>query len=271
MTRFARLVAVACCCATVACGKVDPDATSPDWEEQFNRANKASAAGQHDQAIAIGEAYLEKHPGSIDGHLMVADALAAAGQAASDANRVARFEQAATHYRQVVETTADSLTRLNALRQLVELHGVRGLKKLDEAERLARRMATESSGNVTRYENLVYVQTDAQRFDAAVVTLGEARKDAGTDVDGVIAYGFLVYNRVGAFPAFPAEPARRLVADAVTLTNTALATDGSNLKLLRNKGLLLQAHAGREPDATRRSALAEEAKRAFEEHDRLEK
>jgi hypothetical protein len=58
-----------------------------------------------------------------------------------------------------------------------------GLKKFDEAERLARQMADESPGSPYRYDNLALVQTEARRFDAALATLAEARKAVvGTDV-----------------------------------------------------------------------------------------
>lgn len=268
MKTIPRLLAVACCCAQVACGTVDPDARTSDWEEQSARVSKASAAGQHDEAMALAEAYLEKHPGNVEGLLMAAESAVAASQDARTTNPTARLEQAATLYRQVIETTRNSWNRRLAMSRSVGVYGPLGLKKFDEAERLARQMADESPGSPNRYDNLVYVQTEAQRFDAALATLADARKAVGTDVEAVIAYGSMVYNRVGTSRGFPDDAARRLLTDALTLTNTALATDGSNVKLLRNKSNLLLAQANRAPDGGR--ALREESERVFAELDRLQ-
>jgi tetratricopeptide (TPR) repeat protein len=268
MKTIPRLLAVGCCSAVMACGTVDPDARPSDWEEQSARVSKATAAGQYDEAVAVAEAYLKKHPGNVNGLLMVAEAALAAGREEGAPNRTARLEQAATFYGQVIETTRDSANRKMAMGGSIFVYGASGLKKFDEAERLARQMADESPGSPYRYDNLALVQTEAGRFDAALATLAEARKAVvGTDVEAVNAYGSMVYNRVGTSRGFPDDVARRLLADAVTLTNTALATDGSNPKLLRSKSNLLLAQANRAPDGGQ--ALREESERLFNESYRM--
>lgn len=269
MATIPRLLAIACCSALVACGTVDPDARTPDWEEQSARVTKASAAGQHDEAMAIAEAYLKEHPDNVDGLMMAAESALAAGLDTRTAttSTAARLEQAGGFYRRVIETSRDPFDRKLALSRLIGVYGPEGLKRFDEAERLARQMADQSPGAPGRYDNLVYVQTEAKRFDAALATMATARTEVvATDVEAVIAYGSMVYNRVGTSRGFPDDVAGRLFVDALTLTNTALATDSSNVKLLRNKSNLLLAQANRAPDGGQ--ALREESERIFNDANR---
>ena len=81
-----RALLVVACAAAIACGP-DPDVRHPDWEDHFNRANRATADGQHDQAIAIGKASLKSHPGNADGRVDNANRTAPPANRATGATR----------------------------------------------------------------------------------------------------------------------------------------------------------------------------------------
>ena len=270
MARSSRALLVVACAAAIACGP-DPDVRHPDWEDHFNRANRATADGQHDQAIAIGEAYLKSHPGNADGHMMIADAAGAAGKAATGATRGPRFEQAASHYTSVLELSKNPIRRTLSLVESIEVYSVRGLNQPDNAERFARLLIAEDPADFKNYQALVNVLKEARKFDGVAATFQQARSAIGDDADTVATYGGLAHDVVAFTPDFPRDSGRRLLADAAALTAKALSAHGNGESLLRTKGMLLRAQAGLEPDAARQRALSEESQRTFAELDRLAK
>jgi tetratricopeptide (TPR) repeat protein len=271
MARFSRAILAVVVAGAVACGGADPDVRHPDWEEHFNRANQATADGNHDQAIAIGEAYLKSHPGNADGHMMIADAAAAAGKAATGATRAPRFEQAASHYASVVEMSKNPIRRTLSLVESIEVYSARGLNQPDNAERFARLLIAEDPADFKNYQALVNVLKEARKFDGVAATFQQARSAIGDDAETVSTYGGLAHDVVAFTPDFPRDSGRRLLADAAALTAKALSVHGNGESLLRTKGMLLRAQAGLEPDAARQRALSEESQRTFAELDRLNK
>src|SRR6185436_5513943 len=89
----------------LGCSRENPDLRTTDWEANYDRARQASGAGQHEQAMAIAEAFLNEHPDNVDAHLMVGDAYRDAARSASDARRRDWFAKAVSHYARALELT----------------------------------------------------------------------------------------------------------------------------------------------------------------------
>jgi tetratricopeptide (TPR) repeat protein len=271
MSRANRFVLAAVCVAAIACGPGDPDQRTTDWEDSFNRANQATAAGEHDRAIAVGEAFLKKHPDNVDGHLMIASAAVEAARAASDASRPARFEQASTHYARALELSKNPTWRLLALMGMIEVYGTHGLNKPDDVERFARMLVAEDPRDIKNHVALVNALKNARKFDELAATLARARSEMKADADAVTGYGGMVHDVVLFTPDFPRDSGRQLLADAVALGDEALGRYGRTEGLLRTKGMLLRGQAELEPDSARQQALMQESRRTFDELDRLGK
>lgn len=270
MARLPPFAFVLLCVVASACGR-DPNVRTADWEENFNRANKATAAGEHDRAIGIAEAFLKKHPDNVDGHLMLGLALLEAGKAASDATRPARLELAVKHYARALELTNNSIFRVVAIGGLVELHGVRGLNNRDEAIRYARMFITNTPSDITSYYAAITLLTEAKKYDEAVAVLAQAKGAIEATGDTVARYGVIVHDLVAFSTDFPRETGRTLLAETAALIEQSLSKYGRTEKLLRTKGMLLRAQAGVEPDSARQRVLGDESQRTFDELDRLKK
>lgn len=272
MSRYPRAV-LAVVCVIAGCGGSgsDPDSRMADWENHFNRVNQATSAGQHDQAIAIGESYLKGYADNVDGHLMIGAAARDAAHAASDARRSVHFERAATHYGRVLELSKHPNWRLLALAGLLDVNGPQGLNRPAAAERYARMLVAEDPQNIGNYSNLVRVLEEARKYDELAAVFDQARTAMATDADSVSTYGGMVHDLVVFSDGFPRDTGSSLLADAVTLGDQALATHGRTEKLLRTRGMLLRAQAGLEPDRARQRALSEASQAAFDELDRLVK
>jgi tetratricopeptide (TPR) repeat protein len=270
MSRPAPFVCVLLCVVATACGG-DPNIRTADWEENFNGANKATAAGEHDRAIAIADAFLKKHPDNVDGHLMLGSALLEAGKAASDATRPARLELAAKHYARALELTNNSIFRVVAIGSLVELYSVRGLNNRDEAIRYARMFITNTPSDITSYYAAITLLTEAKKYDEVVAVLAQAKGAIEPQADAWARYGGIVHDLVALSPDFPRETGRTLLAETAALIEQSLSKYGRTENLLRTKGMVLRAQAGVEPDRARQRALGHESQPTFDELDRLEK
>ena len=257
--------------AAIACSAADPDVRFPEWQDAFDSANRATAAGQHDAAITIAKTYLQEHPDNVDGHVMVANASAAAAEALSDQRRSELYQQAATHYSRVLELSRNPNFRVLAITGIVEAYSSRGANKPEERERYARMLVDEAPTNFANYRTLVHVLTENKKYDEVTTVLEQSRQAMAKDADGVGQYGATVQQLAVFTPGFPQDSARKLVASALEMTEQALGTHGRTERLLMNKGVLLRAQADLETDETRKTVLYEEMQRTFDELDRLQK
>jgi tetratricopeptide (TPR) repeat protein len=270
MSKLAPFALLLCCILTSACTE-DPNVRTPDWEENFDNANKATRAGEHERAIAIGDAFLKKHPNNVDGHLMVAAARQAAGDAASDASRPAHFEKAVTHYERTLELSKNTLFRAVAISSLVQLYGRQALNKPDEAMRYARMFITESPADASSYTTPIFLLKEARKYDEALAMLAQMKAAVEPTAEAVARYAGQLHDLVVLAPDFPVETARRVLAEAVPYVEQALSKYGRTDKTLRAKGYLLKAQATIEADPVRQRALMAESDRTFDEMERLMK
>lgn len=254
-----------------ACGGADPDARTADWQENFDNLNRASEAGNHDQAIAIADAYLKRYPDNVDAHMMAGIALSEAARAASDSSRPARFEQAAQHYARVLDLSHARIRRLSANLALVRIYDKEGLNKPPDAMRYGRMLITDEPKDINSYKPLADLHKDARQYDDAVKLLTEAKTAMETTEDAWVSYGGMVNDLVALAPDFPHATGRALSADASAEIDKALTKYGRTERLLRTKGMLLKAQAQHEPDAARQRALEAESDRAFDEMVRVMK
>jgi tetratricopeptide (TPR) repeat protein len=270
MSKLIPLALALCCLGAVGCS-ADPDLRADDWEQNYDRVHKATASGDHDQAIAVAKAFLKKYPDNVDGHLMVAGALADAAKAASDHQRPARFTEAVPHYTRVLELTRNPMWRLLATLGLIDAHDVQGLNNPTEATRYARMLITDDPKNFNSYVRLLEFLKAGKKHDEMLALLSEAKGAIEPSGDNYASYAGWVHDLVGFTPDFPRDKARTLLPDAVALIDQSLAKYGRTVKLVRVKGMLLREQAEIEPDPARQSALEAESRKTFDELDRLEK
>ncbi len=238
------------------CGRENPDLRTTDWEANFDRARQASGAGQHDQAIAIAEAFLKDHPDNVDAHLMVGDAYREAARSVSDARRRDRFANAATHYARALALTGNPAWRLEATVKLRDLHAPDGLNDPQEQIRYSRMLIANDPTNINTYSSLVTVFKSNKRYDEAMALLAEAKRAMTPTVDALSSYAYSA-SELAVAEGFPREAARSVLADTLTMIDDALTKQGRIEKLLYNKVTLLQAQADLETDPARERALSD--------------
>ena len=269
MSKLIPFALALCCLGAVGCS--DPDLRTPDWEENYDRVHKATASGDHDQAISVAKAFLKKYPDNVDGHLMVGSALSDAAKAASDHRRPAWFTEAVPHYTRVLELTKNPMWRLLATLGLIDAYDVQALNNPTEVTRYARMLITDDPKNFTSYVRLLGLLKDGKKYDEALALLAEAKSAIEPSGDSYAGYAGWVHDLVGFTPDFPRDKARTLLPDTIALIDQSLARYGRTEKLLRVKGMLLREQAEIEPDPARQSALEAESRKTFAELDRLEK
>lgn len=190
--------------AIIGCGAgtADPDRRLADWEENPDRVNKASAGGQHEEAIVVANAFLKMHPDDVDGHLMAGSALMSGAQAASDHRRPAWFTEAASHYARVLEITRNPVFRRLSVSALFLIYGPQGLNNLAEGERYARLQIDHSPQEPSSYLALMSLLTDQKKFDDLLTMLAGARKNFEPSAENIARYGGFVHDVVAHTPGF---------------------------------------------------------------------
>ncbi|HUR32487.1 MAG TPA: hypothetical protein VM032_01745 [Vicinamibacterales bacterium] len=271
MPRLMPITLVLLSLVAAGCGAADPDVRMADWEENFDRVNAATAAGDHQQAIAVSQAFLTKYPDNADGHLMVAGALTEAARAATDQQRPARFTEAASHYRRVLELTRNPTWRVLAISGLIQVYGKGQLNNPDEATRYARLQVSDSPTEIASYLTLVDLLKESKKYDEVLAVLTDARTHITQDGDSLARYAGIVHDLVAFNPDFPRDKAQPLLAETVALIDQSLGKDGRTANLVRARGMLLRVQGEVEPDPARQAALGDESRKTFEELDRLEK
>lgn len=270
MSKLIPLALALCCLGAVGCG-ADPDLRADDWEQNYDRVQKATASGDHYQALTVSKAFLKKHPDNVDGHLMVAGALADAAKAATDHQRPAQFTEAVTHYTRALELTKNPMWRLLATVGLIQAHDKQGLNNPAEAIRYARMLIDDDPKNMAAYSSSIALLKEGKKYDDVVALLSEAKGKIEPSEDSYARYAGEVHDLVEFAPDFPRDKASKLLPETVALIDQSLAKYGRTVKLVRVKGMLLRAQAGIEPDPGRKSALEAESQKTFDELDRLEK
>ena len=269
MRKLAPFALVLACLLSSACSE-NPNVRTSDWEENFNQVNRLSAAGEHERAMTVSEAYLKKHPDNVDGLLMVAGALEDAAEAASDASRPARFEQAAQHYKRVLELTDNPNFRLLANSRLVMINGSQGLNRPDEAMRYAEAMIAANPKDLNTYSNAFFILREGKKYDEAVALLARARGTMESNADNWARYGEMVHECVFV-PDFPRERVRSMVDDTVPALEQALSKYGRTERLLRAKAMLVRTQAEWETNSAKQDALLAEANRLYDESEKAGK
>ena len=254
----------------LGCSRENPDLRTTDWEANYDRARQASGAGQHEQAMAIAEAFLNEHPDNVDAHLMVGDAYRDAARSASDARRRDWFAKAVSHYARALELTRNPAWRLEATVKLRDVYAPDGLSDPQEQIRYSRMLIANDPTNINTYSSLVTVLKNYKRYDEAMALLAEAKRATTATVDALSTYAYSA-SELAIAEGFPRDTARSLLADTRTMIDDALNRQGRIEKLLYNKVTVLQAQADLESDTTRERALSEEWIEIQREIDRLSK
>lgn len=119
-------------------------APPPGWSEMSRKALGLTLEGKDLEVLAMYEKWVAKHPDFGDGHLRLGAAHEAVARAlfsrAPDAQtkRVKHLEAAVFHTRRALELGGPDSSSFLGMRGLIDLHGVGGLNRPAEYERLVR-------------------------------------------------------------------------------------------------------------------------------------
>lgn len=219
--------------------------------------------GRFDEAFAIHQQWVDKHPNFAQAHYSLAEAHRLRGGQLRREQRDeyrAHLDKALTHFRRYRELAVDDPKgRATALAHMTEVLSAEGLNRLDEAAAVARRWVQEAPADVSAYHALAEVQRQQGREQEGLATLRGARK-AATSADERGLYATYLVQYLEDAPQLPADDTR-LALDELDGINDALreadAKDSSAVQ--RRKRLLILRAERLEKDPARQQALRAEA------------
>jgi tetratricopeptide (TPR) repeat protein len=214
-------------------------------------------------AIPLLDKALAKYPDSHDVHSLLAGAHEGAAEAlegiAADAERRREhLRAAARHYRRTLELT--HVNRASHLHSLAEIHLKSGLNDLAEAERHARRLATDHPTLRSGHGILIRALGEAGRPDDAVAAIAAARKALPPE-----EHVHVMADALLAVDDMEKSALRVVLAQALRIADAAIATSGTDWRMPMFKATILQMQADHtEVDPQRRAALRAESERLSE-------
>jgi hypothetical protein len=205
-----------------------PRTPPPGWKELQSKTLDLTLEGKHLEVLAIYEQWVVKHPDFVEGHLMLAGAHESVARAMrtsrapdAQATRTKHLETAAVHIRRGLELAGpdDSFW---IMRGLIDVHGVLGLDRPAEYERLVREGVTRYPAEPLAHRYLlVLLATKGEPIDAAAraaraaIPKGPAARVhlAGALVESVRSFGRLT----PALATVLLPEASRLIDEALKL------------------------------------------------------
>jgi hypothetical protein len=217
-----------------------PPTEPPGWSETKRKALDLTLEGKDLAVLAIYEQWVAKHPNFADGHFMlgaahesVARALLTSRAADAQSTRTKHFEAAAVHMRRGLELAGRDAS-FDMMRALIDLHGVIGINRPAEYERLVREGITRFPAEPLAHAYLLAllatkgepIETAARAARAAIPKGPDARVDlAGALVAEVGNLGRLTH---------PLAPT--LLPEASRLVDEALKMKPNDAAALRVRG-----------------------------------
>jgi hypothetical protein len=205
-----------------------PQTPPPGWSETKKKALDLMMAGKDLAAIAVFEKWVAVHPAFGEGYFWLGAAHEGVGRAtftsrAPDAQttRTTHFEAAALHMRRGLELAGPD-TSFMELRSLIDLHGVIGLNRPAEYERLVREAVARHPAEPLAHAYLLQVLATRGEPIEAAARAARAAMPTGPDARVALAGSLVAKVRdLGRLtpalgPALLPE-ASRLVEEALTL------------------------------------------------------
>lgn len=220
--------------------------------------------GKIDEAFAIHQQWVDKHPTFAEAHHSLAEAHRLRGnqlRGEKDDSYRQHLEKALTHYRRYHElaTGDDPKIRARALANLTEILSAEGLNRLAEAESTARQWVKEAPDNLSAHDGLAGIQREAGRADEGLATLRAAGKAAATaDERGLYATYLLGY--LESAPNLDRDATRMALDELDALVDASRQADPRDPYAVEKKKRALILRAERlEQQPARQRALRSEA------------
>jgi hypothetical protein len=200
----------------------------PGWSETIRKSFDLTLEGKDQAVLAMYEAWVAKHPGFAEGHLMLGGAHESIARATftsrapdAQATRTKHFEAAAVHMRRALEVAGPDASFM-MMRPLIDLHGIIGLNRPADYERLVReglaRYPAEPHAHAYLLEILAAKGEPIEAAARAARAAIPKGPDARVELAGVLVAHVRMFGRLtpGVGPALLPE-ASRLVDEALTL------------------------------------------------------
>lgn len=222
--------------------------------------------GKFDEAFAIHQQWVDKHPTFAEAHHSLAEAHRLRGnqlRREDAAKHREHLEKAVTHYRRYHELATDHEPniRARALGNLTEILSAEGLNRLDEAESAARQWVKEAPGNLSAHDGLAGIQREAGRAEEGLATLRAAGKIAAT-ADERSLYATYLLGYLESAPTLDRDATRMALDELEAIADASRQANPQDEYAVDKKRRALIMRADRlEPDPARQKALRAEAAR----------
>jgi tetratricopeptide (TPR) repeat protein len=226
---------------THAQGRVERPATPPGWSEVMSKSLDLTLAGKHTELIAIFEQWVAKYPNFVDARMMLGGAhenlgrdMLRSGVPDARAKSVRHFEAAVAHFRRALELPGADF---DAMRVLIDVHGIVGLHRPDEYERLVheglKRYPAEPGAHAYLIALLAGKQAPLDGAVRAALAAVPKSAEARATIAGTL-YHFAPYDRSNA---------EAILRVALQFADEALKVDPRDKYALRVKAQILEEQA----------------------------
>ena len=219
--------------------------TPPGWREAKSQALDLTLAGRELEVVALYEKWVAQHPNFAEAHFMLGAAHESVARAtirsrAPDAltTRAKHFDAAILHMRRAFEL-AGRRAPFDWMRGFIDIHGLVGVDRPAEYERLVREAVTRYPAEPHAHAYLLeLLAQQGHAIDAAAAAARAAipkTADARVALAGSLASFAETFGRL-----VPAPGLKALVAEASSLVDEALKLKPNDASALRTRARIEQ-------------------------------
>jgi tetratricopeptide (TPR) repeat protein len=236
------------------------------FHDSDQQAVRLFSDGRFDEAFAIHEQWVEKHPNFAEAHYSLAEAHRLRGgqlRQEDPAKQREHLEKAIAHLRRYHELAIndDPNIRAKALAHMTEILSAEGLNRLGEAEATARQWVEDTPGNLSAHDALARIQRDAGRVDEGLATLRAGSELAVTEDERGLYTAYLL-QYLEAAPSLHRDATGTAVDELEAIVDASRQANPRDAYAVDRKRRTLLLRAERlEQDPARQKALRSEAER----------
>lgn len=241
------------------------------WSDAQRQALTQTPDGKDREDPAVYERFTAAHPDFAPARLALGRYYQRLAEQITDrspsaeATRKRHLENAATHYRRAADVASTDADGALALAGLIDVLDAGHLKRVDEAETVARSAIARYPDQPLLVAGLLRLVLPTPDVAANDEVRLRARQAVPARPDARYVLGAFLWEVVNRTPDMPRDAARRILADASAALDDAIKLKPEYVEALMYKSLVVRLQATRvEQDAARRKALLAEADRLAE-------
>jgi hypothetical protein len=268
MTAWLAMTIASLACQNQAASEPPAGAGSPAYvvSDASHEATRLNFSGKPEEAAALMDTYLAAHPTDADAHFTLAMAhdkmgspVRIHGEAPSPAE-VAHLETAAAHYSRylaLLRLGSDPSYQAAGLRALARVYGHNGLRRLPEAEKIARQLLEEDAKSADSYQVLAQALRESDRHGEATALLLKARMALPFSEQRILVGAMSEHARRS--PNLPRADLQALADEMMAIGDGWVATEPKDATgpVAKQLALELQAERLEQNPARKRALLAE--------------